>query len=128
MIFLTKDLVVELHETLLADFGGEEGFLNESALDSALSAAQNRAWYEGADVACCGATYAFHLTKAHAFVDGDKRIGAAAAAAFLDANGCVLDATNDEFHAVVLAIAASRMTRDEVDAWFAARVRESPAE
>ena len=26
-----------------------------------------------------------------------------------------------------LAIASSRMTRDEVDAWFAARVRESPS-
>lgn len=126
MIFITKNQVVEAHENLLAQSGGEPGSLNEPALESAMDAARNRAHYEGADVARCAATYAFHLTKAHAFVDGNKRVGAAAAEIFLLMNDATLDATNDQLHDLILAIASSKMTRDEVDAWFAARVRESP--
>jgi death-on-curing protein len=124
--FPTKDEVVETHDRLLSASGGEPGFLNEPALESAMDAARNRAHYEGADLALCAATYAFHLTKAHAFVDGNKRVGAAAAELFLFMNDAVLHATNDEFHDLILAVAASKMTRDDVDAWFAARVRESP--
>jgi death-on-curing protein len=128
MKFLTKRHILFLHDTLLERDGGEPGFLNESALDSALDAPRNRHGYEGAGLATCAATYAFHLTKAHAFVDGNKRIGAAAATTFLNVNGARLTTTESDFHDMVLAIAASKMTRDEVDAWFASRVRESPAE
>ena len=128
MIFPTKEEIVELHERLIAQFGGESGFLNEFALESGLSAARNRAFYEGANLAQCASTYAFHLTKAHAFVDGNKRVGAAAAKLFLDMNQALVEASTDEYHDLILDIAASRMTRDQCDAWFVARVRESPEE
>lgn len=126
MKFLTKAQVLYLHETMLARFGGEEGFINENSLDSALAAPSNRRGYEGAGLASCAATYAYHVTKAHAFVDGNKRIGGASAEAFVKLNGGRVDATDDELHDVILAIAASTMTRDQCDAWFSARVRESP--
>jgi death-on-curing protein len=125
VIFLTRSDVVAMHDELLSAFGGEAGFLNETALDSALSAAANRAHYEGADLARCASTYAFHVTKAHAFVDGNKRLGAAAATTFLESNVATLAASENEMHSVILSIAANRMSRDETDAWFAARVRES---
>jgi death-on-curing protein len=125
MRFIAKDHVIFMHGTLLERDGGEAGFLNESALDSALAAPHNRAGYEGVGLAVCAATYAFHITKAHAFIDGNKRVGGAAAEAFIKLNGALLDATDDEFHELILDIAAGRMTRDEVDAWFTARVRES---
>ena len=38
-------------------------------------AAENRPWYEGADLAACAAACAYHLTQAHAFVEGNKRLG-----------------------------------------------------
>lgn len=125
MIFPTKDQIVETHDSVISETGGEAGFLNESSLESALNAAQNRAHYEGADLARCAAAYAFHLTKAHAFIDGNKRVGATATAIFLEMNGAQLLATDDELHDLILAIAASRMTRDEADAWFVTHVRES---
>ncbi len=46
--------------------------------------------------------------------------------AFVKRNGGVVDATDDELHDLILAIASSTMARDEADAWFAARVRDSP--
>lgn len=126
MIFPSKNNLVVAHDRMIQEQGGEPGFLNEPALESALGAAQNRAHYESATLPQCAATYAFHITKAHAFVDGNKRLGAAAAETFLRMNGATLAATHDELHDLILEIASSRMTRDQVDAWFTARVRESP--
>ena len=128
MIFLTKSDVISMHDEVLEAFGGEAGFLNESALESALNSAPNRAHFEGAGVAVCASTYAFHITKAHAFVDGNKRLGVATATTFLESNLATLSASEDELHSVILAIADGSMSRDQADAWFAARVRESPGD
>lgn len=125
MNFLKKDHVIALHDEIIATVGGEHGMLNEASLDSALGAAANRAWYEQAGLAQCAATYAFHIAMAHAFLDGNKRIAIVAAETFLAVNGATVDSTDDELHALILAIASGAMTRDEADAWFAARVRES---
>ena len=125
MKFLTKDEILVIHDAVLSLHGGEAGFLNEPMLDSASAAPINRHGYEGAGVSECASTYAFHLTKAHAFVDGNKRLGLAAMIAFLRLNRARLVATDAERHDLILAIAAGKMTRDDTDAWFAARVRES---
>jgi Fic/DOC family len=50
-----------------------QGLRDEALLESALTAARNRHHYEMADVVSCAATYAYHLTQAHAFLDGNKR-------------------------------------------------------
>ena len=79
MIFPGKDEVVAIHRALLEQTGGSPGLRDEGLLDSALLAAANRLHYEGADLATCAATYAYHLTGNHPFMDGNKRIGAAVA-------------------------------------------------
>jgi death on curing protein len=70
MLFPRKAEVLEIHRQLLEYFGGRPGLRDEGLLDSALLAAANRQHYEGADLATCAATYAFHLTRNHPFVDG----------------------------------------------------------
>ena len=65
--FLSKDEVLEIHRRNIEEFGGIHGLRDENAFESALMAAQNRAHYEGAGLAVCAATYAFHLSQAHAF-------------------------------------------------------------
>lgn len=127
MKFLARSHVLFMHDALLEHFGGESGFLNELSLDSALAAPVNRHAYEGAGLAECAATYAFHITKAHAFVDGNKRIGAAAANTFIAVNGGLLLADETEFHDLILGVAAGSLSRAHVDEWMRARVRESPA-
>lgn len=88
---------------------------------SALAAPENRHYYENADLVICAATYAYHLSQAHAFIDGNKRIAAAASEVFLEINGVRLRATNEEIVALFLSIASGAMTRDETEAWFTAR-------
>ncbi len=104
---------------LIEASGGAHGLRDEGGLESALNAAKNRFNYEDADVIICAATYAFHLCKAHAFIDGNKRISANVSETFLELNGYELAISNDELADLFLKIAASEMTREEVEAFFA---------
>ena len=98
------------------------GVRDERALEAALIAAENRAYYEQASLIACAATYAYHLTQAHAFLDGNKRVAAAMAEIFLELNGAELRATDDQIVALFLAIAAGQLSRQDVEQWFAQRV------
>jgi death on curing protein len=122
MVFLSKSDILAIHARALAEHGGAPGILNEAGLESALVAAENRAWYEQADLAVCAATYAFHLCQAHAFVDGNKRVAAAAAEVFVIVNGGRLEAADDAYYDLVMGIASSEVTRTEAEDWFRERV------
>ena len=84
-------------------------------------AARNRFDYEDADVVKCAATYGYHLSQAHAFIDGNKRVAAAAALVFLDTNGFEITASVDELIDVFLQLAASEMTRDQLETFLRER-------
>lgn len=113
-----------IHAKLIEEFGGSPGVRDERALESALTAAENRAHYENAGLEICAATYAYHLSQAHAFVDGNKRIAAAAAEIFLELNGSHLNATNEEIVSLFLRIAASELTRKDVESFFIERTNK----
>ena len=119
MIFLRKEEVLEYHSRLIEKYGGSHGLRDKGALESALAAAENRSFYENADAVVCAATYAYHLSQAHAFLDGNKRIAAAMAELFLSINSLQLPATDIEMEALILGIAAGQITRDEVEITFA---------
>jgi len=95
-LFPRKQEVLDIQGRLIETFGGAHGLRDEGALESALAAAENRAHYENAGLAVCAATYAYHLTQAHAFVDGNKRVAAAGSEIFLEINGARLIATNEQ--------------------------------
>lgn len=117
-LFPQKQEVIEIQEKLVDTFGGIHGLRDESALESALAAVENRLYYENINLATCAATYAYHLTQAHAFIDGNKRVAAAVAEIFLELNGAHLKATNNQLVALFLDIASSKLTRDEVEQIF----------
>ena len=73
----------------------------------------------------CAATYAYHLTQAHAFLDGNKRVAAAITEAFLETNGYDLTMSNEEIVELFLAIAASELSRDRVEQKLRGKVRPS---
>jgi death-on-curing protein len=55
-------------------------------------------------------------------MDGNKRIAAAVSEIFLSINDARLELTNDEIVDLFLGVAASKITRDEVERIFAQRV------
>lgn len=122
MLFLSKQEVLDIHAKGIAEFGGSPGLRDEGALESALTAAEQRHFYENADLATCAATYAFHLSQAHAFVDGNKRAAAAASEIFLEINGARLALTNDRIVDLFFRIAEGELSRDQVDQVFSQSV------
>jgi death-on-curing protein len=116
--FPELETALKFHYILIERYGGSHGLRDRGALESALAAAQNRYFYEEADLAMCAATYAYHVSQAHAFIDGNKRIGWAMTILFLEMNGIVLTVPETEAEEVCLLIAASQITRDEVERRF----------
>ncbi len=124
--WLLRETVVALQEQLLAAFGGATGVRDQGLRDSALARPENRFAYGSPTVFDLAAAYAFGLVKNHPFVDGNKRIGFAAAVVFLEANGYRFDA--DEADAVVrtLALAAGAMTESKYSDWLKTGTRRAP--
>jgi death-on-curing protein len=115
MKFPDKLDVLTVHARLIAETGGSSGLRDDRLLESALAAATNRHYYEGADIVACAATYAYHLTQAHAFVDGNKRVAAAITETFLETQGSQLLMADDEIVQLLLDIASGQLSRDHVE-------------
>lgn len=122
MLFLSKQDVLVIHARAIAEFGGAPSLRDERAFESAMVSAEHRHFYEDANLAICAATYAYHLSQAHAFADGNKRTAAAVAEIFLEINGARLNLTNDLLVALFLEIASGKSTREEVERNFSESV------
>ena len=119
MKFVDKISVLIIQKKLIERYGGIHGLRHEGALESAINAAENRYNYKTEELFALAATYAFHLSQAHAFLDGNKRIAAAVAGVFLEINGAWLDASQDEIIELFLKIASSKLSREQVEEKFA---------
>ncbi len=115
MKFPDKLDALAAHAKLISETGGASGVSDEGLLESALAAAENRYHYEAADLLACGATYAYHLSQAHAFIDGNKRVAAAIMETFLETNGVQLRMTDEEIVQLFLDIASGSLDRDGVE-------------
>ncbi len=85
--FLTVELVLRIHEEMIDLYGGSHGIRELGLIESAIAQGQNVHHYRAADIFEIAATYAFHLAESQAFIDGNKRVGAASALIFLELNG-----------------------------------------
>jgi death-on-curing protein len=117
--WLTRLIVDVIHSELLLEHGGATGIAagGDALLESALARPKNRLAYEPhSDLAALSAAYLFGLVKNHGYVDGNKRVGFAAAATFLLLNGLRLTAPEvDAYDAVIGAVEGSRTESDIAD-------------
>lgn len=104
----------EIHDLVLAAFGGSEGVRDEGLLHSAVAAAQATVGGESpfADLAEVAAAYLFCLCRNHSFIGGNKRTAMTAAIVFLRLNSVGVAPDSDKWEALVLDVAASRAERD----------------
>lgn len=113
--------VIELHDYVLARTGGSSGLRGEGLLESALSRPLNRWSYEGVDdIRELAATYGIGLAKNHPFIDGNKRAAFLGVGLFLELNGWMLTATDDDAIATFYAVASSQIDEDALAAWVRA--------
>jgi death-on-curing protein len=119
-LWLSKALILAVHDRLLADHGGCGGIRDEGLLESALAKPRNRFAYGKPNVFELAASYAFGIVRNHPFVDGNKRTGFVAAAAFLDSNGFELAASEVDATVKTLAMAAGEISESQYATWLKA--------
>ena len=105
--WLTRQMVVAIHDEQLTIHGGASGLRDEGMLESALDRPKNRWSYEQAELAELAAAYAFGIARNHPFVDGNKRTGFAIGIAFLELNGLVFEGSEEDATRAVRALAAN---------------------
>ena len=66
------------------------------------------------------------LVLSHPLLDGNKRVGAAAAELFLHWNGCDVIASDAEYEDVTLRSAAGELDVEALAIWFRQRSRQRP--
>jgi death-on-curing protein len=117
-VWLQARLVLAVHDLLIAEHGGSPGLRDKGLLESALARPINLRSYGSPDLAALAACDAAGIIANHPFVDGNKRTGFVAAAAFLDRNGYELTASEAEATRMTLGLAASQVTEDQYAAWL----------
>lgn len=119
MIILSKEQIVALHSSLIAETGGSDGIRDENLLEAAINAPFQT--FDNAEVFPSiqqkGARLGYGLIKNHAFVDGNKRIGTHVMLAFLALNKIELDYTQKELSGTILKVAADEYTFDDLLKW-----------
>ena len=124
--FLTIDEIVAIHRDQIARYGGSEGVRDWGLLQSAIAmpAATFGGQFLHGDLCEMAAAYLFHIVQNHPFIDGNKRVGAAAAYVFLALNDLRLTADNDAYSDLVLSVARGETPKSRVADFFrAARPR-----
>lgn len=117
---LSKELILLLHDQLVEETGGSGGIRDEGLLESAIHAPfQSFGGRENyPSIQQKAARLCFGLVKNHAFVDGNKRIGAHAMLVFLELNGIALEYTQEELSGIILDIASGEKDFQELLEWI----------
>jgi death-on-curing protein len=117
--WLSKALILAIHDEQLAEHGGSTGVRDDGLLDSALARPQNRLAYDAAaDLATRAAAYAFGLARNHPFIDGNKRTAFVAAEVFLELNGMTLAASDEDCVLTMLRLAAGELEETAFAEWL----------
>ena len=117
--WLTKDLILAIHDEQLAEHGGRPGIRDLGLLESALARPMNRAAYAKPTVFDLAAAYAFRIIRDHPFIDGNKRVAFLAAALFLLDNGFEITAKDEAIIAAVLSLADGAIDEPTFAFWLA---------
>ena len=119
-IHLTVEIVKEIHQSVIAQFGGRAGVRDEGLLSSAVAAPQatfgGRSPY--ADVVEVAAAYLFYLCRNHPFHDGNKRTAMAAAIVFLRLNELEPAPDSGEWERLMFEVADSSLDREHTTRRF----------
>jgi len=128
IVWLERQLILAIHERILAEHGGSSGVRDEGLLLSALARPQQLHAYGDPtpDLASLAATLTFGLARNHPFVDGNKRTAIVGCMTFLAMNGAELTASMEGRYVSILALAEGKLDVDQFGAWIRANTRVLP--
>jgi death-on-curing protein len=108
--------VLLIHQDQLRRYGGDPGLQDHAILSSAMAMPGGRFGGEEfhASVFDKAAAYLFHLCQNQAFVDGNNRVGLAAALVFLDLNGVIIDDPQSKLYDLVITVTAGQANKAKI--------------
>jgi death-on-curing protein len=127
-IWLSVGDILALHALQIEENGGDSAMRDGRRLESAVQRPRNLHAYGQPGLAEMAAAYATSIIQGHPFVDGNKRTGFAAAAVFIQLNGCRLVASEPEATLQVLGLAAGEISEDRFARWLASRIESGAVE
>ena len=111
--------ILAIHSDQIQAHGRSLGLRDRGLLESAIERPRNRLHYNpDSDLSTLAAAYGFGLANNHPFVDGNKRVGIAAAGLFLRLNGNRLSVGNVELEVFTLRVAQGESSIEEIAAWL----------
>lgn len=120
---MPRVVVEAIHFDQIRTHGGLAGVRDEASLESALARPRNRAYGRAVDIARLAAAYAYDLARDHPFHDGNRRVAFLTAVVFLELNGYVLEASDEEVVDRIFALAGGRPTAARLATWIRACLR-----
>src|ERR1700736_3120507 len=112
--WLTRQMVVAIHDEQLTIHGGGSGLQDEGMLESALDRPKKGGCYEQGELAELAAAYAFGIARNHPFIDGNKRTSLLALYTFLGVNGVDFIVPEAEAAAIILSLAAGEVSEESL--------------
>ena len=121
LVFLTVEEILEIHADQIKRYGGRSGLRDLGLLQSAVAVPESSfgGRYLHATLFETAAAYLFHIVQNHPFVDGNKRVGTAAALVFLKMNGIDIAVSNAALVELVLEVAQGKMSKTGIAEFFA---------
>lgn len=122
--YLSAQQILALHQALIVSFGGSAGVRDHNGLESA--AVRPAMTFGGedlyADLAAKAAALMHSLVQNHPFIDGNKRVGAAAAELFLLLNRAKFAAADPELEKLTMSVARGELNIEPLTIWFRQRI------
>ncbi|MEQ1636874.1 MAG: type II toxin-antitoxin system death-on-curing family toxin [Methylococcales bacterium] len=110
LFFISKALVLKIHQQQIERFGGAAHLRDEGLLESALGAAE-QTWHYTEDIFQVAAQYCVSIAINHPFLDGNKRTATACMLVFLSANQYKPCMTNAQLYEWVIMVTTRQFTR-----------------
>lgn len=120
MIWITAEDVIAIHSHVIQKSGGIAGLRDRSILESAIAAPMQT--FGGNDLYPTSlekiARLGYGLAANHAFLDGNKRIGAMMTQLLLKWNGYTLELCSGELADIFIAIASGTASEQDLLNWI----------
>ena len=120
MIWITTDDVIQIHSRVIQHSGGMDGLRDRASLEAAISAPMQSFGDQDLYPTTVEkiARLGYGLASNHAFVDGNKRIGAMMTQLLLKWNGFQMSLRSGELADMFIAIADGSAKETDLLAWI----------
>ena len=117
-IWVPLAAILAIHDRQIARHGGASGMRDLNLLEAGCARPLNQAAYGTPSLPTLAAAYAYGITKAHAFVDGNKRTAFVTALTFLRLNGMGFRPDPVQGVRMMEGLASNNVTEAAFSAWL----------